>query len=294
MKRPWIRLYTDLPYNPKVQRLPGELFKFWTNVLCLSSEDGSCPAVADISYAVRLRPSQVRGLLKKLVLAELIDPSTGATEASQKRARCEKYRLALLEGREISDSDALEIHAFDERQFESDLSNERVKRHREKKRNVTSNVTETPPEQSRTEHITEQSISDQNARASSASRGANGTPTPPGLVVIPAAINDRMFHETIGAFMSLGVAVSETDMRKCGMLWVSLDEPAKRAAHSYAGIQAKGDWGRREETFVPRPWNYLRDRAWERKAVAKARDRPMSKQEAAFTTAAEEFLKERA
>jgi hypothetical protein len=123
-KRPWIRLYTDVPHNPKVQRLAPDVFKFWINVLCLSSEDGRLPKVEDIAFATHIRPHRVRKYLEKLLAADLIDRDWSATGA-------------------------LSVHAWDERQFASDLSNERVKRHRDRYRNVTSAVTVTPPEQSR-------------------------------------------------------------------------------------------------------------------------------------------------
>lgn len=124
-------------------------------------------------------------------------------------------------------------------------------------------------------------------------RAQNGTHTPPGLAVIPAALNDAMFQELTGAFMSLGVAISENDLRTCGMLWVSLDDPAKRAAHGYCLLHVGSDWKRRTEEFVPRPWNYLRERHWERQQSTNGRKAPMSKAEAAHTQAAREFMQEK-
>lgn len=122
-------------------------------------------------------------------------------------------------------------------------------------------------------------------------RARNGTHSPP--AIIPAAVNDAMFQELTGAFLSLGVALSETDMRTCAMLWVSLDRTGKQAAHAYALLQTSGEWKRRTEQFVPRPWNYLRERQWERTATAPARKAPMSKQEQALKQAAAEFKGER-
>jgi hypothetical protein len=116
------------------------------------------------------------------------------------------------------------------------------------------------------------------------------TQTPAPVAIIPAAIKDPDFHGLLGAFLSLGVAISETDRRKCAMLWVSLDTPAKQAAATYAAVNARGEWSRRTEQFVPRPWNYLTEKQWERKAVAKGRDRPMSKAEAGFTEGARMFM----
>jgi uncharacterized protein YdaU (DUF1376 family) len=114
-----------------------------------------------------------------------------------------------------------------------------------------------------------------------------------GVALIPAAVNDAMFHGLMGAFLSLGVAISETDLRKCAMLWVSLDMPAKDQAVAHAGINTRGPWAQRPEKFVPRPWNYLQERQWERRAAAPARDRPMSRAESAHNVAAEAFMREK-
>jgi hypothetical protein len=113
---------------------------------------------------------------------------------------------------------------------------------------------------------------------------------PEGFAIIPGAANDRMFGDTIDAFTRLGVAISETDLRRCAMLWVSLDETGRRDAVTYAGVSSRGEWARREEKFVPRPWNYLSEKQWERKATAPGREKPMSKAEAAFTAGAKMFM----
>jgi hypothetical protein len=126
LKRPWIRLYTEVPHDPKVQRLPPDLFKFWINCLCLSSENGALPPPEDIAFVTGLRPIRVRNYLAKLEKADLIDSDSSAIGA-------------------------FNVHNWDRRQFASDLSNERVKKHRKRYRNVTATVTETPPEQSRAE-----------------------------------------------------------------------------------------------------------------------------------------------
>lgn len=128
MQKPWIRLYTDLPMNRKVQNLSPDVFKFWVNLLCASSENGAVPSVRDLSFVTRIRPHRVRVYLGKLLEAHLIDADSS------------------VDG-------AFNVHGWDERQFASDQSNERVRKHRDGRRNVTPSVTETPPEQSRAEQI---------------------------------------------------------------------------------------------------------------------------------------------
>jgi hypothetical protein len=45
----WLRLYTSILNDPKVQRLKAEHFKGWINLLCLAKEqDGILPELPDI------------------------------------------------------------------------------------------------------------------------------------------------------------------------------------------------------------------------------------------------------
>ena len=121
---PWLRFYVRTLNNPKVQRLPGNTFKGWVNLLCLSKEtDGVLPPVEDISFRLRLSKSKSEVLINTLKTNGLIDGN--------------------------------KLHDWDEMQYPSDSSTERVQRHRERHKeqacNVPSNVSETV--QSRTEQI---------------------------------------------------------------------------------------------------------------------------------------------
>src|SRR5262245_33674221 len=74
----WFRFYDEAVNDPKVQRLPGELFKSWVNLLCLASQnDGILPAIEDISFALRLSLPKVERLLEDLCQRELIDDGGG-------------------------------------------------------------------------------------------------------------------------------------------------------------------------------------------------------------------------
>jgi DNA-binding transcriptional ArsR family regulator len=126
----WFRLYDDLVDDPKIQRLPGDTVKALLNLWCLASQnDGMLPAADDIAFKLRMKPAKVDHLLSVLGECGLID----------------------------SDETGMRPHNWNARQFKSDVSNERVKRHRERKCNVTSPVTETvtvtPPD---TEQIQKQ------------------------------------------------------------------------------------------------------------------------------------------
>lgn len=135
----WFRLYADVLDDPKVQKLPPELFKAWINLLCLASRnEGMLPPIDDIAFALRMSQD-----VTVTVTADLV-------------------KIGLLD-----DRDGLSPHNWAERQFKSDTpegaaERKRKQRAREKQQQKTDNVTEchsdshgevTPPEQNRTEQI---------------------------------------------------------------------------------------------------------------------------------------------
>ena len=124
----WFRVYDNLVEDPKVQRLPDSLFRGLVNLWCLASQgDGLLPTVGDIAFKLRIKPAQAQKLLGELRNAGLI----------------------------VDDETGTHPHNWNGRQFKSDVSNERVKRHRERKCNVTETVTVAVPE-TETETETEQ------------------------------------------------------------------------------------------------------------------------------------------
>ena len=139
--RPWIRLYTEVPNDPKVQRLPAGLFKFWINCLCLAGvNDGFLPTAPDLAWTLKLTLLTVLENLNVLLKAGLIEET-------------ERGRF--------------QPHAWKERQYESDTSNDRVKRFRERQRNVTRAVTVTSPD---TEQIQSRAEQTQNSASGPVSR----------------------------------------------------------------------------------------------------------------------------
>ncbi len=91
----WLRLYTEVLNDPKVQRLDGETFKGWINLLCVAkeySDDGIMPPLADICFYLRMSESDTKNLLDMLIHANLIEFTDN------------KYT----------------IHAWSQRQYESD------------------------------------------------------------------------------------------------------------------------------------------------------------------------------
>lgn len=121
MSHTWFRLYDEVVDDPKVQLLPDRLFKAWINFMCIASKNdprGTLPRIEDIAYRLHLPVSKATSLLNELIQAGLFDCDQG------------KHRS----------------HNWDSRQFQSDVSTERVKRFRERSRNVTDNVPETADE----------------------------------------------------------------------------------------------------------------------------------------------------
>lgn len=114
----WFRMYDDVVDDPKVQRLSERLFKAWVNCMCLASKNGgTLPELKDVAYRLRLSEDKAAKVLDELKAEGLFDEN---------------------ENNEVAP------HNWDERQFKSDVSTDRVKRFR--KRHET--VSETPPEQS--------------------------------------------------------------------------------------------------------------------------------------------------
>lgn len=111
-------------------------------------------------------------------------------------------------------------------------------------------------------------------------------------VIAHPVTKDPDFQGFIGIFVSLGVGLSETDLRRCAQLWVSLESREKQAAQAHAVGPGRREWARREERYVPRPWNYLTDKPWTRRAVVNGRDEPATKGEIATLKAKEMYRKE--
>lgn len=116
----WFRFYAEALDDPKVQKLEPSTFKHWVNLLCLAAKnDGVLPSQDDIAFALRIDEIACQSLLDRLLIAGLIDILKGGPNGS---------RIAP--------------HGWNQRQYKSDVSTDRVKRYRERSRNVSV----TPPE----------------------------------------------------------------------------------------------------------------------------------------------------
>lgn len=134
----WFRMYADVLDDPKVQKLPPDVFKAWVNLLCLASRnDGMLPDIEDMAFALRMSQDVTRDMVVTLKRHGLLDEGDGLTP-----------------------------HNWAQRQFKSDTAEDarerkRKQRKREKEGQSAPDVTEchsdshgevTPPEQNRTDH----------------------------------------------------------------------------------------------------------------------------------------------
>jgi len=137
----WLRINEDCIDNPKILKLPEALRWQWVALLCVASKnDGVLPPIDDVALCLRVPEAKAAEFITKLVKARLID----------------------------REGDHFVPHNWTKRQFKSDSSTDRVKRFRNKKRNVSGGVTETvtetaPEAEAETEADSEQSRADAGA-----------------------------------------------------------------------------------------------------------------------------------
>jgi hypothetical protein len=112
----WFKFHHDALNDPKVQRLPGDLFKAWVNLLCLASQQparGSLPPVEDCAFALRLDVLAMADLANQLANAGLLEREPGG------------YSIHNWNGRQ-----------YDKPSDAPERVNERVRKHRERKSNA--------------------------------------------------------------------------------------------------------------------------------------------------------------
>lgn len=131
----WFRYYDDALNDPKVQRLPGDLFKAWVNILCVAAKNGGLlPSVEDVAFGLRTSPAKAGAIVAELARDRLLDPVVGGY---------------------------FRPHNWDGRQFKSDVSTDRVREFRERQTkregNVSYGASASAPEQNTADHKQNQS-----------------------------------------------------------------------------------------------------------------------------------------
>ena len=122
-KNPWFRFYTEVLNDPKAQKLDPHIFKMWVNFLCVASDNnGVLPDIAELAYVTRCDENTVTEASRILIEADLLTVTKN------------QY------------GEVLSPKNWAKRQYKSDSSADRMRRHRANKKSVTSDVTVTPPE----------------------------------------------------------------------------------------------------------------------------------------------------
>lgn len=103
----WFRFYEEVLDDPKIQRLPPDIFKSWVNILCLAKRHGGLlPSYSDIAFSLRITDGETIRLIEDLKGFGLLDKT----------------------------KKGFEPHNWRGRQYASDNSMERVNRYRAKRR----------------------------------------------------------------------------------------------------------------------------------------------------------------
>lgn len=124
----FFKMYSEILEDRKVQELPGDLFKFWVNLLALANRQkarGSIPPIAEVAFYLRISLDAATANVERLTDAGLIDQTP----------------------------EGLIPHNWHERQKKVDSTGaSRAKRYRERSKTVTRDVT--PPSRPRHASVT--------------------------------------------------------------------------------------------------------------------------------------------
>lgn len=103
----WFRLYAETLHDPKVLRLNDRQFRAWIGMLCMAADNsGSIPDSWSVACHLRMQPQDADDIITDLIEARLVD---------------------------IMPDGTMRPHSWDKRQFVSDVSTNRVRKHREKR-----------------------------------------------------------------------------------------------------------------------------------------------------------------
>lgn len=181
MAHTWFRFYNESVDDPKVQRLSPPLFKFWINCLCLASKHGgTLPELDHVAFSLRMTERTAQESQESLIASGLLD----------------------VVGNSVSP------HNWNGRQYNSDVSTERVKRFRQRSKTVSATVPDTDSEQI------------QKTDTDSDTESSRPEPSAPSLVVVvslptnKADLDVPISQESVAEFSTLYPAVDvEKELR---------------------------------------------------------------------------------
>jgi len=126
--RPWFRIHNTIVDNPKIQRLPDRLVRPWLNLVALANANGGVlPSIEDVSFRMRQAVTKCETLIETFLELRLFDKTP----------------------------EGISPHDWNDWQYQSDVSTERVQQFRKRQRNVSVTVNETDQRQSRDRAETE-------------------------------------------------------------------------------------------------------------------------------------------
>ena len=226
----WFRYYVETLNDPKVQLLPADLFKTWVNLLCIARQhDGNLPATGEIAFRLRMSEETAAGAIQTLADAELLDTMPGG---------------------------GLRPHNWDTRQYTSDTSTPRVRRHRETGRKRFTKrpdgVSETPPEQSRYR-------ADADAEQSRTTTSSDGAP--PSVPRNGSWQSDEAFVRFREQYMLTGAALIDEDFVGAFWHWARLSWEDRAERVKALGTHMEEYRG--NPAFVPKPRKFL-EQEWRR------------------------------
>jgi hypothetical protein len=228
-------MYDEVADDPKIQTLGDKLGFFWMNCLCLASRNGgTLPELSEISWRLHKAEASVASMLSELQARGLME---------------------VIEGE-------IHPHNWNGRQFENDVSTERVKRFR--KRHET--VSETAPDtESDTDTETEQTQTAETAPPVSARAAVQQIRTPKYKA-------DELFLTWKYEYEQTGAPFIEVDWTYAHDAWKILDFEQKQAVMTGFRSQiAAGRWA--DPARVMKPCNYIRDGEYKRAPPASPRTR---------------------
>ena len=234
----WFRLHHKVLHDPRVQTLTPERFKIYINLLCYASQredNGTVGNVSDVSFAIR----------------ETQDAVSSAFHDFEER------------GLIATDGETFRIPQWKKKQFKSDNSTDRVRKHRAKtKRSETVSVTPPETEQSRTE-----SEEEKEPIGSFSSKEKNKKTKKKRASVAPSGqISDLVFPEDDEAKQRAEHLVAICTRPSC----ISYFQPfPRKAANGKWLVFAGADWkrdridsqfsGRLDAAYGEKQWEFARE-----------------------------------